>query len=234
MEVYVLHDAQAVAGIAGVDAPACEGLALSVSDPSRVLFPFVGGNPLGTDWLIDLDLPGTRIVSWSGTLADGEDLFAAHPHNWMSPGSDALDRLLDELLPQFEQAERTLCLVPHARHVLSDVQSTINLARAHAGGALEIALAPGCFLTPSMLDTLEDHLERSFSTLSEAASFLLIEDLALSEDGENLMPTMFGEGVLDLDLLHEAMRRHWNPDKPVVIRSGNITEQLAWIRGSQS
>ena len=231
MDVYVLQDAKAVAGIAGVETPACEALALAVNDPSQVLFPFVGGNPLDPNWLIDLDLPGTRIASWSGTLAEGEDLFAAHPHNWMSPGADALRTLLDELLPQFEQAERTLCLIPHARHVLNDVQGTINLARAHAGGALEIALAPGSLLVPSMLETLEDHLERSFSTLSEVASFLLIEDLALSEDGEQLCPTRFGEGVLDLSLLKDAVQRYWPADKPVVIRPGNLPEQLAWIQG---
>ena len=229
MDVYVLHDAKAVAGIAGVDAPACEALALSVNDPSRVLFPFVGGNPLDPNWLIDLDLPGTRIVSWSGTLAEGDDLFAAHPHNWMNPGADALRALLEQLLPQFERAQRTLCLIPHARHVLNDVQGTINLARAHTGGALEIALAPGCLLAPSMLETLEDHLERSFSTLSEAASFLLLEDLALSEDGEHLTPTTFGEGVLDMKLLKDAMKRHWPEDKPIVVRAGKLAEQLAWI-----
>ena len=232
MDIHVLHDAKAVAGIAGVDAPACESIALSVQDPSRVLFSFVGGNPIDPSWLIDLDLPGTRIACWSGTLAEGDDLFAAHPHNWMSPGGDALRGLLDQLLPQFEQAGRTMCLVPHARHLVSDVQGTINLVRANTGSALEIALAPGSLLAPSMLETLEDHLERSFSTLSEAASFLLIEDLALSEDGERLVPTMFGEGVLDLTLLKEAIKRHWPADKPIVLRPGNLSDQLAWLEGS--
>ena len=231
MEVFVLHDARAVAGIAGVDVPACDSLALSADDPSQVLFAFVGGNPLSNDWLVDLELPGRRIAAWSGTLNDGDDLFAAHPHNWMSPGSEALKRLLEELLPQFERSQRTLCLVPHARHVLSDVQGTINLARAHAGSALEIALAPGSLLVPSMLDTLEDHLERSFATLSEAASFLFIEDLAISEDGESLEPTSFGEGVLDKSLLHSAIKRHWPSDKPVVVRSANLAQQLDWLDG---
>ena len=232
MDVHVLHDAKAVAGIVGGDVPACDSLALSIDDPSRVLFAFVGGNPLSTNWLVDLELPGDRIVSWSGTLADDEEqLFAAHPHNWMSPGSDALRKLLDELLPQFERAERTLCLMHHARHVLNDVQGTINLARAHAGGALEVALAPGSLLVPSMLETLEDHLERSFSTLSEAASFLFIEDLALSEDGEALIPAAFGEGILDKSLLRSALQRHWPMDKPIVLRAGNLGEQLEWLQG---
>ncbi|MEE2681467.1 MAG: hypothetical protein VX641_03745 [Planctomycetota bacterium] len=231
MDIHVLHDARAVAGIAGVDAPACESIALSMEDPSQVLFSFVGGNPLDPGWLIDLDLPATRIACWSGTLADGDDLFAAHPHNWMSPGGDALRGLLEQLLPQFEQAGRTICLIPHARHLVSDVQGTINLARAHAGSALEIALAPASLLVPSMLETLEDHLERSFSTLSETASFLLIEDLMLDEEGDRLVPAAFGEGVLDLALLRNAIARHWPIDKPIVLRPGNLPEQLDWLKG---
>ena len=231
MQVYVLHDAKAVASIAGVDVPTCDALALSVENPSEVLFAFVGGNPLSNDWLVDLELPGQRVAAWSGTLNDGGELFAAHPHNWMSPGSEALTRLLEELLPQFERAQRTLCLVPHARHVLSDVQGTINLARAHAGSALEIALAPGSLLVPSMLETLEDHLERSFGTLSAAASFLFIEDLAISEDGESLEPIAFGEGVLDKSLLRSAINRFWPADKPVVVRAANLAQQLDWLEG---
>ena len=230
MDLYVLHEARTVAGIAGVDPPACESIALSTEDPSKVLFSFVGGNPLSGHWLVDLDLPGERVACWSGTLAGDEDLFAAHPHNWMSPGAEALEGMLREVLPQFEAAGRTLCLLPHARHVLSDVQGTINLVRANPGGALEVALAPASLLVPSMLDTLEDHLERSFSTLSHAASFLLLEDVAVDPVREDLVPVDFGDGVLDKAMLRDAVRRHWPEGRPVVLRPGNLEAQLEWLR----
>ena len=231
METYVLHDARTVAGIAGASTPACESIALSTEDPSRVLFSFVGGNPLSPGWLVDLELPGDRIASWSGNLSSEEDLFAAHPHNWMSPGAEALSNMLSELLPQFEQHGRSFCLVPHARHVLNDVQGTINLVRANAGGSLEVALAPAKLLVPSMLDTLEDHLERSFATLSPVASFLLVEDVGLDPDGEALVPVEFGSGVLDKALLKSAIQRYWPADKPVVLGPGNLHGQLDWLDG---
>lgn len=234
MDLHVLHDAATVARLAGADAPLCERLGLSVEDPSRVLVAFVGGNPLGPGWLVDLELPSERIGSWSGTLAheavaDG-DLFAAHPHNWMQPGPEALEAHLDEVLPQFERAGRRLCLFPHARHVLSDVQGAINLIRARRDSPLEIALCPTSILTPGMLGSLEEHLERSFGTLAEHAPFLYLHDVVVEED-ERLRPVPLGEGVLDRDLVLAAIDRFWPADRPVLLTGGSPEAQKAWLAG---
>ena len=162
MHIYALHEAAIVAQIAGASTPLCESIALATDDPSDALYSFVGGNPLAPSWLAELDLPSTRIACWSGTLAydaaEAGDLFAAHPHNWMGPGPDALRKFLDGIVDPLTSAQRTLCIIPHARHVLSDVQGAINLIRERAGQPIEVALAPIALLTPSMLEALDDHL----------------------------------------------------------------------------
>jgi len=233
MTLHGLHDAATVARLVGAERPSCKSIALDTTDPSRVLFSFVDGNPLGPGWLVDLDLPGERIACWSGTLdlesvANG-DLFSPHPHNWMNPGSEALDRFLDEMIPELERHERRLCLIPHARHVLSDVQGSINLLRARGSAPIEVALSPVSLLTPSMLDTLEEHLERSFETLAEQAPFLYLHDAAIDRHRDLLTPTAMGSGVIDANVMREAIRRHWPADKPVVIPAGDLAARSEWL-----
>lgn len=236
MRIFALHDASTVARIAGADPPTCESLALSTEDPSEVLFSFVGGNPLGPGWLAELDLPGDRISCWSGTLAfdaqEKGDLFAAHPHNWMSPGPQALARFLDGVIEPLADAGRTICLVPHVRHVLSDVQGSINLIRKRSGQPIEVALAPIAMLAPSMLDALEDHLERAFDTLAEHAPFLFLTDAVLDETNERLLPVPLGAGMIDRDVVLAAIESHWPPEKPVVVIAKDLTDQIAWVSGS--
>lgn len=233
MRVYALHDAGVVARIAGADAPLCESLALATDDPSDVLYSFVGGNPLAADWLADLELPSTRLACWSGTLAysageDG-DLFEAHPPNWMTVGSDALRTFLDGVIDPLANAQRTLTLIPHARHVLNDVQGSINLIRERAGQPIEVALAPTALLTPSMLDALEDHLERSFDTLAEHAPFLLLYDARIDVEHERLEPVPLGHGILDRSVLRNAIERYWPPEKPIVLLADQLAEQIDWL-----
>ena len=160
MNVYVLHESATIAAITGAQKPACDSLALATDDPSDVSFCFVGDNPLGAGWLIDNELPSDQIACWSGTLAEGPDLFAPHPHNWMNPGRESLDAFLDEMIPQLQKADRRLTLIPHARHVLSDVQGSINLVRERPKTPVGVALAPTLLLTPSMIDVVEDHYTR--------------------------------------------------------------------------
>jgi len=233
VRVYAIHDARTVARIAGADPPTCESLALSVEDPSKVLFSFMGGNPLASNWLAELDLPGDRITCWSGSLApeaiDDDGLFTADPRNWMSPGTEALDAFLDGVVQPLERSGRTLCLLPHARHVLSDVQGSINLVRSRAGQPVEVALAPIALLTPSMLEALEDHLERSFDTLSEHAPFLLLHDAIIDTEEERLIPAPLGSGIIEKDILLSMIERHWPTEKPVVLLAENLPAQLEWL-----
>lgn len=234
MRIYALHDASTVARIAGADPPTFESLALSTDDPSDALYSFVGGNPLAQDWLAELDLPSERIACWSGTLAfdavETGDLFAAHPHNWMESGSDALRKFLDGVVDPLVTAGRTLSIIPHARHVLSDVQSSINLIREREGQPIEVALAPIAFLTPSMLEAFEDHLERSFDTLAEHAPFLFLTDAIIDETDDRLCPVPLGAGMLDRKTILAAIERHWPYEKPVVILARDLADQISWLR----
>lgn len=236
MTLHALHDAGVVARLAGADPPLCESLALSVEDPSEVLFAFVGDNPLSPDWLVDLDLPGERIACWSGTLDHDSvaagDLFAACPHNWMHPGPEALSNLLDSIIPGLEKNDRRLCLFPHARHVLSDVQGSINLLRKRRNTPIEVALTPSSMLTPSMLDSLEDHLERSFGTLAGESPLLFLHDVVIDEADERLLPVPLGSGILDRETVLEAVRAHWPREKPIVVLGEALAEQTAWLAGS--
>lgn len=234
MNIFALHDAALVARLAGADRPLCSGLALSKDDPSNVLFSFVDENPLAPGWLCDLELPGDCIASWSGTLAFGEDeRFAAHPHNWMSPGSEALDRLLGEIEVPIAKSGKRFCLIPHARHVLSDVQGCVNLARRlrDSNSPIEVALAPGAMLTPSMLGQQDEHLERAFDTLAEFAPFLYLYDVAVDDSGENLLPVPLGEGELDGEIVRQLIQSAWPSNKPIVLRSQRLAEQCTWLAG---
>ncbi len=233
MTLHALHDAAVVARLAGADTPLCESLALSVEDPSEVLFAFVGDNPLAPDWLVDLDLPGERIACWSGTLdhdaVAAGDLFAACPRNWMHPGPEALASLLDSVIPGLERNGRSLCLFPHARHVLSDVQGSINLLRQRRNTPIEVALTPSSMLTPSMLDSLEDHLERSFGTLAGESPLLFLHDVVIDDTDDRLLPVPLGSGLLDRETVLKAVRAHWPPEKPIVILGESLAEQTAWL-----
>jgi len=230
VNVFVLHDSGTIAAITGAQKPACDSMALAKNDPSEVAFCFVGDNPLGPGWLIDNELPSDRIACWSGTLAEGPDLFAPHPHNWMNPGRETLDAMLDEMVPQLEKAGRRLTLIPHARHVVSDVQGSINLIRERADTPIEVALAPTHFLTPSMTDVVEDHFTRAFETLAGPAPFLLLQDFVVDEeDPERLRTVPLGEGALDRTMTLSLVKHHWNSEKPLVLGPGSLPSQLEWL-----
>lgn len=230
MNVFVLHESATIAAITGAQKPACDSLALATDDPSDVSFCFVGDNPLGAGWLIDNELPSDQIACWSGTLAEGPDLFAPHPHNWMNPGRESLDAFLDEMIPQLQKADRRLTLIPHARHVLSDVQGSINLVRERPETPVGVALAPTLLLTPSMIDVVEDHYTRAFETLAGPAPFLLLQDFVVDEDDpERLRKVPLGEGLLDRGMTCDLLKAHWDDTRPLVLGPGSLPDQLKWL-----
>jgi hypothetical protein len=150
----------------------------------------------------------------------------------MHPGPEALSNLLDSIIPGLEKNDRRLCLFPHARHVLSDVQGSINLLRKRRNTPIEVALTPSAMLTPSMLDSLEDHLERSFGTLAGESPLLFLHDVVIDEADERLLPVPLGSGILDRETVLEAVRAHWPREKPIVVLGEALAEQTAWLAGS--
>ena len=205
-------------------------MALDTTDPSRVLFSFIGGNPLGPDWLVDTDLPGERIACWSGTpIRSGRerDLFAPIAQ-LDEPGLEALDRFLDEMIPGLERRDQAVPDPPCSSRAQRR-RGSINLIRARGGAPIEIALSPISLLTPSMLDTLEEHLERSFETLAEHAPFLHLHDAVIDRERDLLVPAPLGSGIIDATAIREAVHRHWPADKPVVIPAGDLPARSEWL-----
>lgn len=229
LNIHIEHDASTIAAMSGIDAPACDGVIVKLGQADQVLASTMRSNPLGSGWLLDVDAPSSRMVTWSGTL--GERLFEAHPMTWAKPGHEALAAFCDAAAPQFEAHGRTLCFQPHARHVLSDPQSCLRFLRDRAGQPFEIALAPCSFLEPAMLSRVEDHLSRMFESLGGQCAMVMLTDAALIEDGESIGPVPLGRGILPRDVVRKLIEQHVPEATPIVLQPGNLGEQLAWLHG---
>lgn len=229
MNIFVEHDAAAVSQMIGISRPACDGIIVRHGQPDEVLAASIRANPLTDSWLLDTELPGGRVVAWSGTL--GDELFESHPMTWMAPGHTALAQFCDEIEPQLKRHEWRLCFQPHACHVLSDVQSCVNFLAKRKEGPFEIVLSPASMLTPAMLPMAEDHLTRMFEMLGARAAMVFMSDVKLvEEDGEQaIRPVPLGEGVLPREVVRRLVAKHVPGDTPVVIGPRQIAAQLEWL-----
>jgi hypothetical protein len=227
MNIYLHHDAKALARLVGATHPCCEGIFVGHGRlAGRPLASFADGNPLSEEWMLDIELPGDRIVCWSGTLAD--DLFGDDPRTWMREGHDAFRAFFDAAAPTLLARQRTLAFRPHARHVLSDVQGCMNLLRERDGQPFDIAVGPVDLLTPDMVKDIEDHLRRIIPTLAPRAAMFLLHDAAVG-DGDRLVPVPLGQGILPRDLVRGLLRDFAPADLPVVLMPQALDEQLEWL-----
>ncbi|MFM7260146.1 MAG: hypothetical protein ACKO3W_06030 [bacterium] len=224
--VHLLHDAQTLARLIGVEIPCCAQVAMSTTGTATTFAAFVEGNPLSGRWIVDADAPGTRLVSWSGTLAD--EPFADDPRTWMRAGQERFAGFLDEVAPALLHHRRTLCFRPHHRHVLSDVHSSVKMLRDRAGGPFEVLLSPADMLAPSMLRDAEDHLARMFAHLGPVAAGVLLADVAESpETAENglFSAVPFGQGRLPAPLVARLLADCVPPETPVILLPGDLDGQ---------
>ena len=236
VRIFIEHDAATLARLTGAPRPACESIIVEHGNASNVLASVLAGNPLGGDWLFDVDSPGDRIVSWSGTLAEG--LFESDPRTWGRPGREALSRFCDEIGVQLKSHQRRLCFHPHARHALNDIPSCLTFLRDRSSLPFDIALAPASLLVPSMLDRLEDHLQRHFESLGAQCAIVLLSDVRVVDAGDDesrCEPSLLGEGLLPRDLVRSLLSAHVPPATPIVVDgrqgSGAIARQLEWLAG---
>lgn len=225
-DIYVALDAAVLARMASAPEPPCDALFVRHGRPNEVLAAMLAGNILADDWLIDLDVPASQLVTWSGTLAD--DLFAAHPHTWMAPGRDALRAFCDSVGPQLDRHDRTLCLRPHSRHVLSDVQSVLDFMRERAGQPFGLSLDPTAMLEPGMHAELADHLTRIIETLGPLSAMVILRDVQLDGAG-GVEAQPLGSGDLPRDLVRQLLGSSVDPAVPIVISGDAPEQQLAWI-----
>lgn len=223
--IFIEHDAKVLADMAGIERIGCDGVIIKLGSPGDVLACSVRSNPLQGNWLLDGEAPGDRVISWSGTL--GEALFDAHPATWLGPGHDALAKFCDELVPQLERHGKTICFQPHARHVLNDPHSSATFLEQRDDQPFEIALAPASMLEASMLETIAEHLERTFERLGAACSLLILSDV--QSDGDQLTMVPLGQGEMPRDLLLELIERHVPAQTPIVLQPGDLDEQMRWL-----
>jgi hypothetical protein len=231
--IFVRHDAQALARLVGATHPCCHAVALGYPDASKVLASEDDGNPLHPAWLLDLEVPGERIITWSGTLAD--DLFGDDPRTWMRAGQDAFRGLCDTAAPTLLRVGKRIAFRPHVRHVLSDVQGCLNFLRHRSGQPFEIAFAPADLLTAAMLPDAEDHLTRSFEALGPLASMLLLHDILPADSDDPTQPPLravpLGHGRLPGKLLRELLRRCVPASTPIALLPRAVAEQREWLSG---
>ena len=227
MNLHVLHDARTLARLTGGTPPPCDGLACRLGAPDQVAAAWIDGNPLQKGWLATIEVPAPRLLCWSGSLA--EEPFAVHPANWMRPGRAALDALVTQAAPALEARGLSLCLRPHARHVLSDAQGCLRFLTDHAGLPLGVALAPADMLTQDMLPELPEHLNRIFTAMGPRAAVVLLQDVQAADDEATRAPVPLGQGVLPRDLVLDLIGQHVPTTTPVVIGPESIAEQLGWL-----
>ena len=198
--------------------------------PTEAIASILPGNPLAEDWIAALDVPGDRLICWSGTLA--EELFADEPRTWMQPGHNALHAFCASVAPALESDAKRLLLRPHARHVLSDPQGALDFLRTHAEGPFGLALSPCDLLLPEMLPHLEEHLERILGVLAPQVDILFLEDAQPGDDGTSMTHAPIGEGILPVELTRQLLGE-LPEEMPLVVRPTETRQALAWIGAAE-
>ena len=230
--VHLLHDAKALAQMLSIEAPCCAQLAMPTSGPALPFAAFVDGNPLSDGWLVEVEAPSSRLVSYSGTLA--AELFDDDPRTWMRAGQERFVHFLDEVEPALIHHRRTLCFRPHHRHVVGDVHAAVKLLRERAGGPFEVLLSPAEMLAPSMMGNAGEHLERMFAHLGPVAAAVLLTDVRATENTDEtglFEHCRLGEGLLQNALpegrLAHLLAQHVPLTTPLLLLPGAVESQRA-------
>ena len=202
--------------------------------PGEAVASILPGNPLADDWFGLVDLPGDLLVAWSGTMAD--ELFEDDPRTWMPMGHERFEAFCDAVREPLTASGSRLCFRPHARHVLSDPQGTLDFLRRREGEPFGLALSPADLLLPSMLAHAEDHFTRILESMIPRADLLLLADAAPDESlgddaGEAMTPMPLGEGILPAEMIMEAMNTRLPESTPVVVAAGDLPPATSWRHG---
>ena len=218
----------------GIPDAVCD-LVVPHGTPVDAVASILPGNPLAEDWIGLVDLPGDLLVAWSGTLAD--DLFGDDPRTWMAAGHERFETFCDDIRDTLVAAGRKLCIRPHARHVLSDAQGTLDFLRRREGEPFGLALSPVDLLLPSMLPDAEDHYARILEFMVPKADLLFLADAmpgeAMDDDEEPpMIPVPLGEGVLPRAAVMEAVNTRLPEDAPVVVAPRDLPTATAWRHGA--
>lgn len=145
----------------------------------------------------------TRIVAWTGSYAelDGGGPFDADPRTWGAAGWSALELACAAAT---EDANVTVLIRPHARHVVSDVPGIRRFATtiaARCRGRFELLLDPASMLDTAHLDrgTAADTLRRiaeelpTFHTPDFPLAGVVVANVRRTDDGLKAAPVDAGE-----------------------------------------
>ncbi len=217
----------------GIPDAVCD-LVVPHGTPGEAVASILPGNPLADDWFGLVDLPGDLLVAWSGTMAD--ELFEDDPRTWMPMGHERFESFCDAVREPLAASGSRLCFRPHARHVLSDPQGTLDFLRRREGEPFGLALSPADLMLPSMLAHAEDHFTRILESMIPRADLLLLADAAPDEnrgddDAEAMTPTPLGEGVLPAEMIMEAVNTGLPESTPVVVAAGDLPTATSWRHG---
>jgi len=164
-----------------------------------------------------------RWIVGSGTFAPADDPWSAEPRNWLGPGHVAFDAWIETVCSVLEQRDARVAVLPHARHVLSDVQTILMWLRDRPSERLEVVLWPAGLLEASMLDHVEDHLDRILDTLGEHAVGLVVGSVRRGGPDEAVEDRLVATSIADpdavvpADLLLECIARHVPDDCPRIL-----------------
>lgn len=220
-----------------------EGLAGLVSplggEPGDPFAGILDGNILAADPpALPTDIPGARLIVWSGTLAQTA-MFDRDPSTWMAQGLDAFRAACDALAPFLEAAGARILFRPHARHVLCDPRRCLTLATdwRDAGAPFSIILDAAAMLESPMLDTAEDHLLRAFEMLAPVAEAVILANAephpgAQSPDDDApppLLPAPLHAGAIDPTLIVRPWRQLIPDGVPTILIDADIPAQRRLI-----
>ncbi len=204
--------------------------------PDRVLGVVWPGNALATGCQLPDGCAGRFLAAHSGTLGAGH--YDAEPRNWLGPGRAALDAVLDRWRPVLRSRDCQLILMPHARHVLNDVQSSLLFLGDHSGaGEVKLALNPGYLLEISMLEDAADHLERMFAGLGPVCAMIFLEGMRPDRERDRVVSCPLDRSLAPLDELCRLIEVHVPADTPIVVGRATVgdkrslRETLELLRG---
>ena len=227
MRMATILDVQTARALGVPDAVA--DVVLPHGMPGEALASIVPGNPLSETWTCPLDLPGEKLITWSGSM--GEELFADEPRTWMGGGHERFEGFCDDVREPLRQARRTLCFRPHARHVLSDAQGTLDFLRRREDEPFGLAIAPVDLLLPEMVGDAEDHFTRILDFMIPRADFVLLADAHPDDSGEAMTPCPLGQGILPATALMEAINTRLPDESWVVTAPADMPTAISWRHG---
>lgn len=210
-----------------------------------------GGEPLAQVWPNNPieggaaipPLVGDLVCSsgWCGEAVAGPAGPVVRPdlRTWSATGWAAFERVALELDAAATAAGVDVILRPHARHVLADPQSTLAWLKRTNPNRLKILLDPAGWLTPSMMETADDHLARAFESFTGHPAVwgtmltgLVAADVEDDEDGLGLSggelvacPLGHPASVLPVQTLLGAVGGYPLAGHPVVLLAEGLGDQ---------